>query len=115
MDRGRLRLHDIVDAIDQIEKAFGGKRFDEVAGDRLSRAGFERFLEIVSEASRHVPPDLKVAEPEIPWPKIAAIGNHLRHAYHRVDFEILWRIHEDGELAAVRAAAVKFLTRQDSI
>lgn len=114
-DRGRLRLHDIVDAIDQIEKAFGSKHFDEVAGDRMLRAGFERFLEIVSEASRHVPPEMKADAPEIPWPKIAAIGNHLRHAYHRVDFEILWRIHEDGELASVRAAAVKFLATRDSI
>jgi uncharacterized protein with HEPN domain len=39
----------------------------------------ERGLEIISEASRHVPPDLQAPETEIPWRQIAAIGNLLRH------------------------------------
>ena len=108
-DRTRFRLRDIIDAIDQIENILGEKTFADVLSDRLLRAGFERFLEIISEASRHIPPAMKDSAPEIPWPDIAAIGNHLRHAYHRVDFEILWRIYEDGQLHDLRAAAEEFL------
>ena len=111
-DRTIFRLRDSVDAVDQIEKILNEKTFADVFSDRLLRAGFERFLEIVSEASRHIPPSLKDNAPEIPWSDIAAIGNHLRHAYHRVDFEILWRICEDGELDELRAAAKSFLERQ---
>jgi uncharacterized protein with HEPN domain len=108
-DRTLFRLRDIIDAVDQIEKILDDKSFVDVVSDRLLRAGFERFLEIISEASRHIPSELKDAAPGIPWPDVAAIGNHLRHAYHRVDFEILWRIYEDGELYELRDAAMKFL------
>jgi uncharacterized protein with HEPN domain len=40
-------------------------------------------LEIISEASRHIPDDLKELAPDIPWRQIAAIGNLLRHEYQR--------------------------------
>ncbi len=111
-DRTVFRLRDIVDAVDQIESLLDDMTFAQVYSDRVLRAAFERFLEILSEASRHIPTELKSDAPEIPWSDIAAIGNHLRHAYHRVDFEILWRIYEDGELVALRAAASKFLAAQ---
>jgi len=52
----------------------------------------ERCIEIVSEASKHIPEDLKRAHPEIPWRRLADIGNRIRHAYHAVDAEILWEI-----------------------
>ncbi|MGL4405670.1 MAG: HepT-like ribonuclease domain-containing protein [Notoacmeibacter sp.] len=87
------------------------KSFSDVISDRICRAAFERFLEILSEASRHIPKEMKDDAPEIPWADIANIGNHLRHAYHRVDFELLWRIHEDGELMELRAATQQFLAK----
>jgi uncharacterized protein with HEPN domain len=108
-DRTIYRLRDIVDAIEQIEALLTGRGLSDVASDRVVRAALERFLEILSEASRHIPQEMKDTAPEIPWADVAAIGNHLRHAYHRVDFEILWRIHEDGELRALRAATLRFL------
>jgi uncharacterized protein with HEPN domain len=46
----------------------------------------------VSEASRHIPEDLKSAFPDQPWHEIAAIGNLLRHHYQRVDDLIVWKI-----------------------
>lgn len=107
--RGLLRLEDIVDAINQIDTLVDDKSFADVFSDRILRAAFERFLEVLSEASRHVPAGMKEATPQIPWADIAAIGNHLRHAYHRVDFEILWRIYEDGELRELRIVAEKLL------
>ena len=108
-DRTLYRLQDIVDAIDQINLLLTGKSLDDVTGDRVLRAAFERFLEILSEASRHIPEAMKKRASEIPWSRVGDIGNHLRHAYHRVDAEILWKIHENGELSQLRAAVSKFL------
>jgi uncharacterized protein with HEPN domain len=54
----------------------------------------ERGLEIISEASRHVPADLKALTPDIPWRQIAAIGNLLRHEYQRADIAATWNIIE---------------------
>lgn len=61
----------------------------------MTRAAFERFLEILSEASRHVPDEWKREHGAVPWRQVADLGNHLRHAYHRTDAEALWSIYED--------------------
>jgi uncharacterized protein with HEPN domain len=52
----------------------------------------ERGLEIISEASRRPPPELKARHPHIPWPQIAGIGNILRHEYERVAYDVIWRL-----------------------
>jgi uncharacterized protein with HEPN domain len=49
----------------------------------------------ISEASRAIPDELKLDEPEIPWQAIAAIGNILRHEYQRVEPRIVWNIVEE--------------------
>jgi uncharacterized protein with HEPN domain len=74
----------------------------------------ERGIEIISEASRRLPEDLKARHPEIPWPKVAGIGNVLRHDYEDVAAPVMWKlVHDDlpaleavcrGELAAAEAA-----------
>ena len=46
----------------------------------------------ISEASRHIPDDLKALAPGIPWRQIAAIGNLLRHDYQRADMMATWNI-----------------------
>jgi uncharacterized protein with HEPN domain len=103
-ERTRYRLNDIIDAIEQIEFLVEGLAFPGFVQDRVKRAAFERFLEIISEESRHLPDEYKHEHPEVPWRKIADVGNHLRHAYHRIDAEILWEIHRSGELAELRSA-----------
>ena len=88
-DRTNFRLKDIVDAIDQIHALLKSKSYQDLVTDKIVKAAFERFLEILSEASRHIPEGMKANRPDIPWRRISDIGNHLRHAYDRVDSEIL--------------------------
>jgi uncharacterized protein with HEPN domain len=52
----------------------------------------ERGIEIISEASRHLPEPLKSRHPEIPWRKVADIGNILRHAYEHTASALLWKL-----------------------
>lgn len=56
------------------------------------RRAVERGIEIISEASRHIPEELKDRYPHIYWREIAAIGNLLRHEYGRIDDRIMWRV-----------------------
>jgi hypothetical protein len=48
----------------------------------------ERGIEIISEASRHLDDDMKDRRPEVPWSKVAGIGNILRHAYDHVAADV---------------------------
>ena len=52
----------------------------------------QRGIEIISEASRHLPARLKERHPEIPWTKVAGIGNVLRHGYEDVAAPVLWKL-----------------------
>jgi uncharacterized protein with HEPN domain len=56
----------MAEAIRQIEILLDGKTFADVEANRGTLAAFERFIEIISEASRHVPPAMQDETPQIP-------------------------------------------------
>jgi uncharacterized protein with HEPN domain len=85
-------LDDILDAVANIERVVAGKTFHDFEGDWLLRRGVERAIEIISEASRRIPPELRALRPEIPWNDIATIGNILRHRYHSISTPIVWEV-----------------------
>jgi len=49
-----------------------------------------RCLEVVSEASRRLPEDLKARHPNLPWKSIAGAGNVFRHDYEDVVPKMVW-------------------------
>jgi uncharacterized protein with HEPN domain len=50
----------------------------------------ERAIQIISEAARALPEELRARYPDAPWADIVAIGNPLRHEYHRIDDKVRW-------------------------
>lgn len=64
--------------------------FDEFADDERTVYAVTRCLEILSEASRRLPPELTGRHPNVPWSRMAAAGNVYRHDYEDVLAEILW-------------------------
>jgi uncharacterized protein with HEPN domain len=87
------RLRDIVEAIEHIRSIMGGISLDAFEADWQKRWLVERGVEIISEASLSA--ELKVRHADIPWPKVANIGNVLRHEYERIAPDILWRLIQD--------------------
>ena len=71
--------------------------------DWLLKHAVQRGIEIISEASRILPEDVKALRPEIPWPQVRTIGNILRHEYHGLSDKIIWGVVVD-ELPALRTA-----------
>ena len=89
------RLVHILDAIENIRAALAGRSLADFAADPLRRMAVERLFEIMSEASRYIPNETKEREKDIAWQKLADLGNLLRHAYHRIDPNVLWDIVEN--------------------
>jgi uncharacterized protein with HEPN domain len=89
------RLQDIIEAIEHIRTVTAGISLDEFESDWQKRWLVERGVEIISEARRHLSADLKARNPDIPWTKVAGIGNILRHEYERIAPDILWRLVQD--------------------
>jgi uncharacterized protein with HEPN domain len=86
------RLEDILDAITDVEAFVAGRSFDDYLADTMLRLATERCVEIISEASRHIPLDMKARHPEVPWQNVADIGNVLRHGYQSIDHRIMWEV-----------------------
>ncbi len=86
------RLAHILEAIDNIEKFLAGRSRQDFAADPVLRLAIERPFEIISEASRYIPEDMKTGETKIAWKRMADLGNWLRHAYHRIDAGLLWNM-----------------------
>lgn len=61
-------IHDIVEAIERVDLLTRGRTLDDFKTDWQLRWLVERAIEIISEASRAIPDDLRRTRPEIPWP-----------------------------------------------
>jgi uncharacterized protein with HEPN domain len=86
----RLRLLHMRDEIESLSRELAGVAFDTYRESYALRRITERAIQIVSEAARALPEELRGRHPEAPWVDIIAIGNPLRHEYHRIDDKVLW-------------------------
>jgi uncharacterized protein with HEPN domain len=102
------RLRHILDAITRIETLTAGKTLEDYAADWVTRDAVERNLERISEASRHIPSELKAQHKSIPWRAVASLGNVLRHDYPQVKDPRLWRI-VIQDLSPLKAAVAAML------
>ena len=89
------RLTDIVEAIERIRHVLGETSLETFERDWECQWLVERGVEIVSEASWHLTPELKARHPEIPWQKVAGIGNVLRHNYESIAAPVMWKLARD--------------------
>lgn len=104
----RLRLLDISAQVTAIEAALTGLSLDDFRSDWLRRSAVERGIEVISEASRHLDPELTSRHSAVPWRRVADIGNWLRHAYEQVDPSLIWFVVID-EFPALKAAVTAML------
>ncbi len=96
-------LHDILEAIERVQGIARGKTLADFEQSWELRWLVQRAIEIISEASRAIPDELKNTRPEIPWSRVRGIGNVLRHEYQGLSDPIIWRVVTD-ELPALKAA-----------
>jgi uncharacterized protein with HEPN domain len=78
---------------DNITLAIGfveGFTFERFRDDRLVFYAVTRALEIISEASRRLPVEMKQRHPRIPWPDVAGAGSVYRHDYEDVRERAVW-------------------------
>lgn len=92
----KLRIEDILEAIDRIENYTEGFHFEQWQQDQKTIDAVIRNFEILGEAATHVPLEVQNHFPNVPWAKMKGIRNLLIHEYFGVDAEVLWKtIQED--------------------
>jgi uncharacterized protein with HEPN domain len=90
-DQGRQALLDIRDNILLAQGFLGDLEESGLTEDRKTFYAVIRCLEIISEASRRIPSEVKQRHPGQPWANIASAGNIYRHRYDNVAEAFVWR------------------------
>jgi uncharacterized protein with HEPN domain len=101
----KLALYDIRDNVMLARKC---EQFSE---SRLHIYAVTRALEIISEASRRLPDDVRDRHPQLPWRSIRDVGNFYRHQYDNVAASYVWEtvtVHLPPLLAAAVAEIKAF-------
>ncbi|GMV92648.1 MAG: hypothetical protein AMXMBFR82_24260 [Candidatus Hydrogenedentota bacterium] len=85
-------LRHILDECDYLMQASVGLRDADFRSDPTIMRAFVRSLEIIGEASKKVPPDVKKRHPGIEWTLIGGMRDRLIHGYFGVDYDIVWDV-----------------------
>ena len=83
-------LEDIQTAMRKIGAFIEGATAASFRDDEKTVYAVIHAIEVVGEAAKHVPPDVRRRHPEVPWKKMAGMRDHLIHGYFGLDVEIVW-------------------------
>lgn len=85
----RHRLLDMREAVDDLSAILerGRSAWDD---DKFARLAAQKLVEILGEAAKQVSDDVRARFPEVPWRDLARVRDVYTHAYHRVDFDLMW-------------------------
>ena len=107
------RLVHILTAIDAVQSMLANKTREDFSADLPLRLAVERALEIICEASHRLPQNIKAQQKSIDWQRMVNFGNLLRHAYHRVDPQIVFEI-ASRDLPVLKAFAEAAIRDSDN-
>jgi uncharacterized protein with HEPN domain len=87
----RLRVRDILQAVERIEAFTRGLTFEAFAADERTIAAVSYELLVIGEAARRVTQATRDLAPDVPWQDMADMRNVVAHEYFGVDITIVWQ------------------------
>ena len=104
-----LFLEDIAESCARILRYTEGKTFEQFRSNDETFDAVCRNLELIGEAAKHVPEDVRMRHPHVDWRRIAGLRDVLAHGYFALEPEMLWSVVRKnvpemaGELPAIIA------------
>ncbi len=85
-------IRHMLDEIDYILSRISNVDFDSFVRDETLKRAFVRSIEVIGEASKKLPEDIKAMQPDIEWRKVSGIRDRLIHDYFGIDYTIVWDV-----------------------
>lgn len=87
-----MYLQDILTSLDRIIQYIQGFRFRQFKQDNKTVDAVIRNFEIIAEATKNLPDEIKSKYPEVPWAEMYLLRNKISYEYFGVDYEIIWDV-----------------------
>jgi uncharacterized protein with HEPN domain len=101
-------IQDMLDAISDVYDFIGTMSFEEFLKDKKTVNAVLKSIEILGEASKRIPQNLRDKYPVVPWKRMAGVRDKLIHEYSGVDLEIVWKLIKH-ELTLVQPEIIKVM------
>ncbi|MBI5874432.1 MAG: DUF86 domain-containing protein [Deltaproteobacteria bacterium] len=85
-------LQDILTAAMEVKEFTTGMNYDEFIEDKKTVNAVIRSLEVLGEAAKRIPYEVRRKYPDVPWKRMAGMRDKLIHEYFGVDLEKVWLV-----------------------
>ena len=88
----KLYIKDILEYMERAEGHIKGFNFEQFLKDDKTCDAVIRCIEVIGEATKNIPEEIRNKYPSIPWRDIAGMRDKIIHGYFTVDFETVWLV-----------------------